>query len=234
MDLKNNINKAINNLENNIANAQEKFMESGLYNVFDKALDTGIRIALPEVVEDVAIDIKDAIFENGLTNGVKQIWNNIKDFGKSVYGIVTGKFDNIDQIKEVTKSGGVLDGLSKIFDFALDKAVDKDKITKQESKSIKTQKNSIIKDIKDNFSESLDKQSTYVEKIQTYNDKWNESFANKDLKGMKSANKNIQKYLNKTIPLENVLKEARKIEIMQNLVESTGSFDITRRRDGIG
>ena len=53
------------------------------------------------------------------------------------------------------------------------------------------------------------------------------SLENKDLKGMKNANKNIQKYLEKTLPLENLLKEARKIEIMQNLVENTGSFDIT-------
>ena len=67
----------------------------------------------------------------------------------------------------------------------------------------------------------------YIEKINEYNEKWQECFSNEDLKGMKNANRNIQKYLEKTLPLEDILKNARKIEIMQNLVESTGSFDIT-------
>ena len=66
-----------------------------------------------------------------------------------------------------------------------------------------------------------------IEKLEEYNNKWTECFNNKDLSGMKNANKNIQKYLDKTLPLENTLKMARKIEIMQNLVENTGSFDIT-------
>ena len=126
-----------------------------------------------------------------------------------------------------TKSGGILDGISDIFDFALDKAVDNGKITKSARQKIKSSKNSILKDIKSNVSEEVDNQIKYVEKIEEYNEKWKECFENKDLKGMKNANKNIQKYLEKTLPLENLLKEARKIEIMQNLVENTGSFDIT-------
>ena len=91
----------------------------------------------------------------------------------------------------------------------------------------KSEKNSIIKDIKNKVSEDLDNQVAYIEKINDYNEKWQECFDNKDLSGMKKATKNIQKYLSKTLPLEDVLQNARKIEIMQNLVESTGSFDIT-------
>ena len=92
---------------------------------------------------------------------------------------------------------------------------------------MKSAKNSIIKDIKGDISEELDNQVKYIEKLEEYNNKWTECFNNKDLSGMKNANKNIQKYLDKTLPLENTLKMARKIEIMQNLVENTGSFDIT-------
>ena len=45
---------------------------------------------------------------------------------------------------------------------------------------------------------------------------------------MKKAYKNIENYLNKTIPLENTIKEARKIENMHNLIKNNGkNFDIS-------
>ena len=230
MSLEVDIGKTINNivvLGNNLATAQEKFMQSNLYDIFNIALDAGIRVALPEIVEDAVIDIKDALLENGLKDGVKQVWNNIKEFGKSAFGIATGKFDSVEQVQVATKTGGVLDTISKLFDFALDKAVDQEKISKSTRQSLKTKKNSIVKDIKNKVSENLEEQVTYVERIHEYSEKWQECFEKQDLKGMKNANKTMQKYLEKTLPLEDVLKKARKIEIIQKLVESTGSFNIT-------
>lgn len=226
MDLEN-IREHVISFGNNLAEAQEKFVQSDLYGIFNSALDTGIRIALPEVAEDIVIDVKDTLMENGFQEGAKQIWNHLKDVGKSIYGLATGKFETIEQLYTAAKTGGVLDILSNIFDFALDKAVDNEKITKSTRQSIKSQKNSIIKNIKNKVSEDLDKQVGYVEKINEHSEKWQNCYEKEDLKGMKNANKTIQKYLEKTLPLENVLKNARKIEIMQNLIESTGSFQIT-------
>lgn len=219
--------KSLANIGETIVEAQEKFVESNLYGIFNTALDTGIKIALPDYAEDIVIGIKDTLMENGFVEGAKQIWSNIKEFGKSALGVINGKFDSIEQVQMATKSGGVLDIVSNIFDFALDKAVDNEKISKSTRQTIKSNKNSIIKDIKNKVSENLDDQVGYVEKINEHSQKWQEYFENEDLAGMKRANKNIQKYLEKTLPLENVLKNARKIEIMQNLVENTGSFDIT-------
>lgn len=227
MNLSTDLGKALNNIVDNIEEAQAKFVQSDLYGIFNSALDLGIRYALPEIAEDAVIDIKDSLMENGLREGAKQIWNNIKEFGKSALGLLTGKFESVEQIQMATKSGGVLDIVSGLFDFALDKSVDNGGISKSTRQSMKSTKNSIVKSVKNQISENIDKQIGYVEKINEYNGKWQDCFDNKDLDGMKKANKNIQKYLNKTIPLENVLKDARKIEIMQNLVESTGSFDIT-------
>lgn len=230
MNLSNSLNNTLNNVinfGNNLANLQEKFVQSNLYDIFNVALDTGIRTALPTVAEDVAIDVKNSLLENGFKDGIKQIWNNTKEFGKSALGIATGKFDNLEQVQIATKAGGVLDSVSKIFDFALDKAVEKEKISKSTRQSLKTKKNSIIKDIKNKVSENLDNQVVYLEKINEYSDKWQECFENEDLNGMKNANRNIQKYLNKVLPLEKTIQNARKIEIIQCLVENTGDFDIT-------
>ena len=227
MEIINKIGQTLNNFGEKWAEAQERFMESNIGKVLNNALDTSLRIALPNVAEDIVIDAKDALLENGLVDGAKKIWSNIKEYGKSVLGLATGKFESVEQVQMATKSGGILDGISDLFDFALDKSVDNGKITKSERQKIKSSKNSILKDIKSNISEELDNQIKYVEKIEEYNEKWKTCFENEDLKGMKNANKNIQKYLEKTLPLEDLLKEARKIEIMQNLVENTESFEIT-------
>jgi len=227
MDLNTDLGKTLDSVMDSIEEAQAQFVQSDLYGIFNSAIDTGIRVALPEVAEDIVINIKDTLMENGFRDGAKQIWNNIKEFGKSALGLITGKFESVEQIQMATKSGGVLDVISGIFDVALNKAADSEKISKSTQKSIKSTKNSVVSSIKSQISENIDDQIGYVEKINQYNEKWQECFDNQDLSGMKKANKNIQKYLNKTLPLENVLKVARKIEIMQNLVESTGSFDIT-------
>ena len=68
MNIETDLGKAINNivaLGNNLAAAQEQFVQNNLYDIFNMALDTGIKIALPEIVEDAVIDIKDALLENG-------------------------------------------------------------------------------------------------------------------------------------------------------------------------
>lgn len=227
MNIDNKLVNIFDKLNNGLENCQQKFMQSNLYDIFNMALDTGIRIALPEIAENIVIDIKDSLLENGFKDGTKQIWDNLKEYGKSVLGIASGKFDSIEQVKLATKTGGTIDIISKIFDFALDKVVDNGKVSKGIKQKIKNQKNSIVKDIKSKISEDLDNQIKVVEKINDYNTKWYEQFEKKDLASMKNIYKNIQKNLNKILPLENIIKESRKIEILQNLVESTGNFDIT-------
>ena len=146
-------------------------------------------------------------------------------------GVSTGKFENIEQIQKATKTGGVLDTISSAFDFALEKAVDNGKITRKARQSIKTQKNDMIKKMKKEITEEVDNQAVNVKKINEYTEKWQEAFNNKDLKGMKNANKNLKKYLENTIPLESLLSESKKIDILQNLVENTGNFEVTEEEE---
>ena len=217
----------INGIGDKISNLQEKFVESNFGKIVKEVMNVGIRVALPDFAENMVIDVTNSLYDNGLKDGIKEIWNNKKSYGKSFLGVSTGKFDNIEQIQNATKNGGILDTISSAFDFALEKAVDNEKITKKARQSIKTQKNEMIKKMKKEITEEVDNQAINVKKINEYAEKWQEAFNNKDLKGMKNANKNLKKYLENTIPLENLLSESKKIDIMQNLVENTGSFDIT-------
>ena len=61
-----------------LVEAQNRFMESNIGQLLNNALDTTLKIALPEFAEDAVIGAKDALLENGLIDGSKQIWNNIK------------------------------------------------------------------------------------------------------------------------------------------------------------
>lgn len=224
MELLKNITKGVGET---ISNLQKKFVESNFGRIVKEVMNVGIRIALPDFSENMVVDVADSLYENGLKDGVKEIWSNIKSYGKSFLGVSTGKFDNIEQIQKATKTGGILDTISSAFDFALEKAVDNNKITRKTRQSIKTQKNEMIKKMKKEIIEEVDNQAVNVKKINEYTEKWQKAFDNKDLKGMKNANKNLKKYLENTIPLENLLTESKKIDIIQNLVENTGSFDIT-------
>ena len=228
MELMENMGQKLSNISEKISDIQGKFFESNFGQIINSVLDVGIRVALPDFSENMMIDIKNALFENGLKDGVKQIWTNIKEYGKSFLGISTGKFNNIDEIQKATKTGGILDTISSAFDFALEKSVENGKITRKARQSIKKQKNSMIKDMKKEILDEVDNQSLYIEKINQYKEKWQECFDNKDLKGMKNANKNIKKYMEKVVPLENLLSDSKKIDVIQSLVESTGSFEVTK------
>ena len=48
---------------------------------------------------------------NGVTTTYKNktAVDNVIDLGKSVLGIFTGKFENMSQVKEVIKKGGLID-----------------------------------------------------------------------------------------------------------------------------
>ena len=120
-----------------------------------------------------------------------------------------------------------MDTLSVFLDYAIDKAQDKNIIDKSIAKAIKTEKNTVIKNIKSDISDNLNNQVKYIEKIDEYNNRWYDAFNNQDLSGMRHALTFIQKYMENVLPIESTLKEARKIESIQKLVESKGNFNVS-------
>ena len=121
MDLENiiNLNKNIN--ETTISQEQNNFLESNLGKIINSALDVGLRMILPDFVEESVVEIKDAFLENGFKEGISTAINNAINLGKSVLGIFTGEFDNISQARDAIKSGGIIDGISNLLDSILQK-----------------------------------------------------------------------------------------------------------------
>lgn len=115
-----------NNIENNLSissdvtlEKQKGFLETTLGKVVNTALDTGIRALLPDIIEEQIIDVKDAIINNGFKAGVEEAISSAVDLGKSAIGIFTGKFENVTQVRNAVKSGGIIDGISNALDYAL-------------------------------------------------------------------------------------------------------------------
>ena len=217
-----------NTVENEIFVNQKSFLETNLGKAINTAIDIGLKAILPNMIENEIINIKDTILEQGFSDGIKEILNNGIDFGKSMTGIVTGNFENISQVQMAIKKGGVLDKISDLLDYSIKIANKKNLIDNKTAILIQNGKNTIISTISDKIEESLENQVNSIEKLQSYCEKWSKSYEKQDIKSMNNAYKNIEKYLEKTLPIENIIKEARKIKNLHNLFKNNGNrFDIT-------
>ena len=215
-------------LQNDLKDKQESFLKSNLKYVVNNVLDIGIKIALPDLIEDEVISIKNTIVENGFKAGLDEAIKTAIDFGKSAIGIMTGNFENISQIDMAVRKGGIVDTVSNLLDKSIKNAEDKNLINKTNAKLIKSGKNNILSNLSKKIDDSLKIQVKNVEKLESYSKKWQQAYENKDFDTMDKNFKNIEKYLKTTIPLENTITEARKIENLHNLIKNNGkNFDIS-------
>lgn len=228
MELALNISNFTNTISEKVLELQDKFLNSTFGSAVNNALDIGLRYILPDVIEDEIIDIKDAFLENGISDGINEIVEKVKDFAKSALGILSGNFENISQVKNATDEGGIIDIISDLIDKALDKLKEKGILEKDLSDLIKDSKDKILKTTKDNISNDLDDQIEYTEKLEENIENWKEAYELQDFKAMEKAYKQIEKYLNKTMSTESIYTSSRIIENLHNLIKNNGeNFNLT-------
>ena len=228
MELALNISNFTNTISEKVSELQDKFLNSTFGSAVNNALDIGLRYILPDVIEDEIIDIKDAFLENGISDGINEIVEKVKDFAKSALGILSGNFENIYQVKNATDEGGIIDTISDLIDKALDKLEEKGILEKDLSDLIKDSKDKILKTTKDNISNDLDDQIEYTEKLEENIENWKEAYELQDFKAMEKTYKQIEKYLNKTMSTESIYTSSRIIENLHNLIKNNGeNFNLT-------
>lgn len=229
MELANKLQESLNITSNVTLDNQKSFLETTLGKVINTALDTGIRVLLPDLIEDQIINIKDEIINNGFKSGVQEAISSAVDLGKSVVGVFTGKFDNVTQVRNAVKSGGIIDGISSSLDYALNFCGKFGKIPRTICSILKSGKDALLDTISNNIESEFENQISSVEKISKYSDNWREYYNNKDFEGMEKEIKKLEKELQKTIPLENTIKEARNIENLHTLIKNKGGdFNLTK------
>ena len=217
-----------NNLNLDIANRQKSFLETNIGKVVDSAVDLGIRTVLPNLIEDKVIDIKNIILAQGFKEGLSEIINTGLDFGKSAIGVITGNFENVNQIQMAVKKGGIIDSISRLLDFSINLANKSNLINNDVAAVIKSGKDTIMENITLKVEGELTAQIKEIEKLEKYCQNWQEAFENKDLTEMNKIYKNIQKHEEESLPIEKVINNIRKIDNIQELMKKKESVaDIT-------
>lgn len=220
-------------LENNLVNEKEQnnFLETTLGKTINTGIDIGIRALLPDYIEGQVIDLKDNLIKYGLKEGIKKSINDAINLGKSAIGIVTGNFENISQVQEAIKSGGIIDNVSNLLDDVINKVYKNGVINSTVAKTIKQGKNSILNNVEKNIENTFNKQINYLEYTEKYINNWKKYFNNKDFEGMEKEYKKLEKEISNLIPLEKTINDVRTIENLHILIKNNGQdFNLTQEQ----
>ena len=224
-NLQNNANEIVTEKE------QNSFLESTLGKVVNSALDVGLRMILPDFVEDGVVEIKDALLQGGLKEGINTAIEGAINLGKSVMGIFTGKFEDISQARDAIKSGGIIDGVSEVLDKVIEKTTSSGILDNNIANLISNGKDAIMDSVSNNIENEFMKQINSSEKLAKYEDDWKEYFNNKNFEGMQREYEKIKEKLKELLPIENTIKEARTIENLHNLIKNNGqNFNLTEEQ----
>ena len=177
-----------NEINNNINVEKNNFLNSVLGKTINTAIDIGLRAILPDLIENQVIDIKNALLQNGLKSGIDTVVNSAINLGKSAVGIVTGNFENMDQVRMAVGNGGIVDTVSNVLDKAINNTYKKGYIDKTVTSIIKNGKNVLLNNISNNIKSELDQQTNSVEKLEKYINNWKEYYLNVVSEGIKKLN----------------------------------------------
>ena len=218
-----------NNLE--LEKNQKNFLETTLGKTINTGIDIGLRAVLPDFIEEQIIDLKDNLINYGLKDGIKKSIDDAINIGKSAIGIVTGNFENISQMQDAIKSGGIIDNVSNLLDAVINKVQSNGLINLTVARTIKQGKNSILNNVEKNIENTFNNQIKSLSYTEKYIDNWKKYFKNKDFSGMEKEYKKIEKEINNLAPIENMLNEARTIENLHNLIKNNGQdFNLTKEQ----
>ena len=218
-------------LENNLVNEkdQNNFLETTLGKTINTGIDIGIRALLPDYIEEQIIDLKDNLMKYGLKDGIKKSIDDAINVGKSTIGIVTGKFDNISQMQEAVKNGGIIDNVSYLLDDVINKVKNAGLINSTIANTIKKGKNSILNNVEKNIENNFNNQIKSLNYTEKYINNWKEFYKNKDFNGMEKEYNKIEKEIKNLAPIEKIMDNVKTIENLHTLIKNNGQdFNLTQ------
>ena len=218
-----------NNLE--IEKEQKNFLETTLGKTINTGIDIGIRAILPDYIEEQIIDLKDNLIKYGLKEGIKKSIDDAINIGKSAIGIVSGNFENIAQMQEAIKNGGIIDNVSSLLDSVINKVQSNGLINSTVARTIKQGKNSILNNVEKNIENTFNNQIKALNYTEKYIENWKNYFENKNFNGMEKEYIKINKEINSLAPIEKMINEARTIQNLHNLIKNNGQdFNLTQEQ----
>ena len=170
-------------------NEQSGFLQSTLGQVINFSVDTGLRAILPDIIENEIIDIKNTIINDGFTSGINEAIDSAIDFGKSALGVITGNFESIAQAEKAIEKGGIIDGISNVLNYTIDKVTEMGVLPEQISNLIRNGKDAVLNNITSNIKREFKSQSENVGNLQSYTELWREGFENQGVGDLKAKEK---------------------------------------------
>ena len=217
-----------NSLSTNLENQQSSFLQSTFGQILDKGLNIGIRALLPDFVENDVIDIKDSLLNNGLKSAIDTTVDKVMNIGKSIQGIFTGKFENIEQVNKAVESSGILDTVSGLLDKTIKKITSEGVITKTVGNLISAGKDAILGNISSEIQNTYEKQLNGLVYLDKYINNWKNYYNNQDFEGMQKEYYKLKDRLEELMPLETTLNKARTVENLHKLIQKNGkNFDLS-------
>lgn len=204
------------------SNQQDSFLQTTLGRVINLAVDTGLRAILPDVVENEVIDIKDTFLNEGFSEGINKAIKTASDIGKSIMGIFTGTFESISQAEKAIEKGGLIDGVSEVIDDVVDKVDQTNIVPSGILNVVKEGKDILLNNVSEDIKKEFVSQDKSIERLEKYSNRWREEFNNQNLEGMEKYIKKIKNTLEKILPLESLISEARQIENLHELIKNNG------------
>jgi len=211
------------NKKNTLAKQNNAISEI-LSNVINWSIDAGIRYFLPNTIENEVIKIKNHLLNNNVQEKIKGTIENIMNIGKQKLDIGKNEISNIEQLEKILMNPDTI----KIISETVSKILEDKNINIVNNE--KNQNNKYLsKNIENNLNNEITKQINSMKKIEEYTKDWYKNFDNKDFESMNKVYKKIKRELKNIIPLENLIKETKKIENLNQLIKSKGGdFNITK------
>ena len=216
-------NLSLQNKTNNLE-MQSSAISDLLKNVINWSIDAGIKYFLPDSIENEVIKVKNDLLNKNVQDKIKETIENLINTGKQKLNIGQNELNNVKQLENFLKSPETI----KILSDTVEKILENKNLNIEKNKE-SLDKNYISKNIENNLDHELKKQIDSINKIEEYTKDWYKNYNNKDYESMNKVYKNIKKELKNIIPLENIIKETKKIENLNELIKNKGGdFNLTK------
>ena len=134
-------------------------------------------------------------------------------------------------MQDAIKNGGIIDGISSLLDTVVNQLNKKNIINYSVANTILKSKDIILNNVENNIEKTFNNQIESIEKTNSYINNWKEFYNKKDFEGMEKEYSKLENELNKLVPIENLLKEARTVENLHNLIKNNGhDFNLTQEQ----
>lgn len=208
-----------------IQRAQDFFMSDTFKNAVNTGVDFGIRLALPDIIEEQTIEIKNSIVEGGFGAGFETLNNKLNEFKSSVQGIINGEFNSIEEMKLATKNKGIIKTVSSGLSKGIDIAIQTGLLDKKSAKLLKSTKSTMLNEFKNSLQSKFEKEIAKLEKLNKYNERWHKAYDNRDFEKMEKYYNKIEEIYPHTVKFEKTIEDTKNILTLHNWIKENNSFD---------